>query len=248
MANVQSDKEPTATPQPLSPVLLSVDLSPLSVPCSPETLLHRSQTSETSAQTFRGNIAFRKIRQKQSRKSSIRSRRSPALGPSPLRVMILPDPSDPKIAVHASPSRGGSQILNYSHNYSSLGLGFPSSSLSLTRDSEVKQNKLGPNKETVQMESEVHRATVDKEDANTLVGMIRELVEETDRWDASLFKDKHFKAMINDSKQALRGSSRHSPVGDSFYNNYGTVQEDESCEADLSFSGLEMEEKRSYLL
>ncbi|KAG6895205.1 hypothetical protein C0992_002596 [Termitomyces sp. T32_za158] len=240
ISNVQSNQGPTPTLQPLSPVLLSLDLRPLSIPCPPATLLHCS-TPGPSAQSFREkNVVLRKIKQKHSRKSSIRPRRSPALGPSPLRAMILPDPSDPKIAVHASPSRAGSQISNYSHNYSSLGLGFPSSSLSLKRDSEVKGVKLSPNGETEQMESEVNRVTVDKEDAKTLVGMIRELVEETDRWDASLFKDKHFEAMINDSKQALKESSNHSPVGNPWYRGNGTVQEDESCEVDLNFRGLDI--------
>lgn len=242
MKNEQSDQVdqiPVPNPLCLSPVLLSVDLSPLSVPCPPAAS-PRCSASGSSAQFLREkNFVFRKIKQKQSRKSSLRPRRSPALGPSPLRAMILPDPSDPKIAVHVSPSRAGSQTCSYSHSYSSLGLGFPSSPLSLVRDSEVEEVKLSRNRETVQMESEVHRATVDEEDTNTLVGMIRELVEETDRWDASLFKDKHFKAMINNSKQALKGSSNHSLVRDSLYHSSETV-EDESCEVDLGFLGLDI--------
>ncbi|KAG6861586.1 hypothetical protein C0995_014493 [Termitomyces sp. Mi166 len=231
MANVQPDQEPTSTLRPLSPVLLSIDLSPLSVPCSPATSNH-GPASGSPFQSFREkNVVFPKIKQKQLRKSSLRLRCSPALGPSPLRAMILPDPSDPKVAVRASVSHAGSQTSSHSHDYSSLGFGFPSSSR------EVKEVKLSS--DGFEENSEAHRATVDPEGANTLVGMIRKLVEETDRWDASLFKDKNFKAMIDDSKQALKGSLDRGHVDSSCHGNE-TAQWDRSTELDLSFLGLDI--------
>ncbi|KNZ74449.1 hypothetical protein J132_06909 [Termitomyces sp. J132] len=237
MGNVQ--REHTPTPRPLSPVLLSIDFSPLSVP-DPSATLNHSSVSGSPVPSFREkNVVFPKIKQKRPRKSSLRPQRSPAIGPSPLRAMILPDPSDPTVAVRASVSQAGSQNSSHCHDYSSLGLDYPGSSLLPTWDAKDFKPQ---DKESVQAEKikETHRATLDTEDANTLVGMIRELVEETDQWDASLFKNKNFKAMIDDSKQALNGCSNHGHVGDSSHYSKEAVQEDKSSEVDLSFLGLDI--------
>ncbi|KAG6854813.1 hypothetical protein C0991_001240 [Blastosporella zonata] len=234
------DKQvPTPILNSFSPVLLPVNLSPLSVPLP--AVYNKDIAPETiSRSPLVKSIVSPNLKQRERRKPSIRIRRSPAIGPSPLRAMILADPSDSKIAVKIS--QMGSRHSNTSLDYSCLGLGFPKSPSS-TRDNNYEAESSSDG-EYLQLEndSKALSATLDTKDPNTLVGMIRELVEETNQWDRSLFKDRNFKAMIDGSKHALNGTQNHgcvvaeelSPRDD------GIAWEDKSCEVDLSLLGLDI--------
>ncbi|KAG6816157.1 hypothetical protein H0H87_008291 [Tephrocybe sp. NHM501043] len=237
-SNTQANHSPTSALKSLSPIILP--LSPLFVPYPPATYKEGSDQqpiSQFPLATHSRTISP-KLKQKERRKPSVRSRRSPAVGPSPLRSMILPDPSvESKIAVKTSTSQIGSHNSNTTLDYSRLGLGFPASPTNTTHDTHSEVEAL-PNSEQLMSgsDSRTLSATMD-EDPNALVGIIRELVEETDKWDGSLFKDKNFKAMIDDSKYVLKGVSNCGPtvVEDLFRRD-----EDKSCEIDLSLLGLDI--------
>lgn len=121
------------------------------------------------------------------RKPSIRPRKASLAGPSPLRIMTLPesltselgsnsdtnDTNDNPTPTSLAPQRNPSK-------YSNLGLGFPSTYQPSRRLSKIEED-----------------------DSGLILGIIRELVEETNNWDASLYMDENFKAMID-------GSSRNS--------------------------------------
>ncbi|KAG6916102.1 hypothetical protein DXG01_008429 [Tephrocybe rancida] len=233
----QPTQDPTSTLRHLSPVLLSVNLSPLSVPYPPA---HNSNFDSTRSPLIKPAISP-ELKQRERRKPSLRIRRSPTIGPSPLRAMILPDASDSKIKTSAS--QLGSRNSHTTLDYSNIGLGLPKSPFTATSEiSKVKPFSYAENSQP-ENTSKTLSATLDTEDPNTLVGMIRELVEETDQWDGSLFKDKNFKAMIDGSKRAFKGGRDQDRISeDSSQHAYGdgTVWEDKSCEVDLSLLGLDI--------
>ncbi|KAG6836518.1 hypothetical protein H0H93_007195 [Arthromyces matolae] len=222
-------EHPPTTLRPLPPVLLSVNFSSVSVPSplpSPSQLYH----SELSSVSKEKSIASPKATAP--RKSSLRPRRSPVLGPSPLRAMILPDPSDSNISVQASSSQTDANARrDAGFEYSHFGLTFPQSP-SKGHGADIEKGR-----------DAAPLTAVDNDgDTNTLLGMIRELVEETDRWDGSLFKDENFRAMMDDSKEFL--SNKHH--GKSFATENSscprslTTCEDKSCEVDLNLLGLDI--------
>ncbi|KAG5652456.1 hypothetical protein H0H81_004952 [Sphagnurus paluster] len=167
------------TRKPLSPVLGSVNLGPLFVPY-PEAAFKVERSPDLNPMP-KPNI-LPKVNQK-TNKSSIRVRRSPAIGPSPLRAMILPDPSDSNANIRESVSHNAKAKTDYSP----LGFGF--------RSTARAEDLIGA--------ARANGATTKEDDPNLLMGIIRELVDETSQWDRSLFKDKNFKKMIEDSKQPL---------------------------------------------
>ncbi|GLB33840.1 hypothetical protein LshimejAT787_0107240 [Lyophyllum shimeji] len=182
--------------KPLSPILGSINLSPLSVPYTDTTYL---TTLASPPQPRSATPAISpKIRQKPHR-PSVRVRRSPAIGPSPLRAMILPDPSDSSITVRTTVSQLGSRNSNTTLNYSRFGLGFSGTLHAATRgvDSTAPRASDGA-QDRSKGASSVNEA---EDDPNLLLGIIQELVEETSHWDGSLFKDKKFKALIDSSKR-----------------------------------------------
>jgi len=130
---------------------------------------------------------------------SARVRRSPTIGPSPLRTMILPDPSDTELGRYTHPEANKENTdfkerPSSIHNaYANLGLGLPTSRSGMeTRLDKCKRRQSGMPE---------HRISQDEDGGgpNILLGIIRELVEETSDWDASLFMDANFKSMIRDS-------------------------------------------------
>ncbi|KAF8897562.1 hypothetical protein BD779DRAFT_1465716 [Infundibulicybe gibba] len=124
------------------------------------------------------------------RKTS-RPRKSPAIGPSPLRAMVLPDSSETNLVSSFETGIDNQEIIDSSDRvsahsvYAQLGLGFPArrrrESLTTTEDGKAS------------FEAPVH------DDADILLNIIRDLVEETSEWDANLFVDENFKSMMQGS-------------------------------------------------
>ena len=117
---------------------------------------------------------------------SVRMKRSPPLGPSPLRTMILPESSDPDLSPRVS------------HQDPSI----------MTLCDEP--NNLEPLPEDGTVRSEMQKIingpssrVVEDNDPDVLLGLIRELAEEVNDWDDTLFMDKNFKSMIENSQDIL---------------------------------------------
>ncbi|KAF8076419.1 hypothetical protein FPV67DRAFT_1471607 [Lyophyllum atratum] len=220
--------------KPLSPVLGSNNLGAPSVSYPSAVYSTSSPKPHLESQTISP-----KVKQK-TRRSSIRIRRSPAIGPSPLRAMILPDPSDASITIRNSVSQMGSRNLNTALDYSRLGFGF--SSTPHTGISEFN-NAVAPAQEQAKDRNKrASRLKEDEDDPNLLIGIIQELVDETSQWDKSLFKDKNFKAMIENSKHpSFRANQMPGKVLDKEILRRGDgIPEDESAEFDLSLLGLDI--------
>lgn len=177
---------------------------------------------------------------------SIRVRRSPAIGPSPLRTMILPDPSFTEITfLQASDKenirtkdRPTSSISTYSH----LGLEYPHSRSGTGGESESEEYPSGSARGGAKSAinrirsngSERRVSKTGDDDPNVLLGIIRELVEETNEWDSSLFVDENFKAMIESS----RGLSSVNAGNDRY--NWAETAGGRSVEVDLTLLGLDI--------
>jgi hypothetical protein len=118
-----------------------------------------------------------------------RVRRSPPLGPSPLRSMILPDTPGEEDTIE------GDDVARIGCSH--IGLGLPSLSQSRNR-------------------ARLHKHAVEAGDnSDGVLGIIRELVYETNDWDPSLFVDDNFKTLIIQSKslvwQHKQGRPSHDP-------------------------------------
>ncbi|KAJ7129636.1 hypothetical protein C8R44DRAFT_850748 [Mycena epipterygia] len=190
-------------------------------------------------------------------KLKVRTRRSPAIGPigpSPLRTMILPESSDGELmkdrpaSIHSSYSAlGGSTRVNElgsgSGTYARVAKGVSSncapqakrrhSSISSRRDSNVEED-----------------------DPSVLLGIIRELVEETSEWDpSSVFISPNFKTMLQESGIT---STKSSPQGflvaeepSKTEQSYGFMESESdqstrSAEVDLGLLGLDIFRSESY--
>ncbi|TRM67527.1 hypothetical protein BD626DRAFT_564455 [Schizophyllum amplum] len=106
------------------------------------------------------------------------SRRSPPVGPSPLRIMTLPG-SDSAGRLQKRVSEHISEEAFYAglpQAYQGIGLGHPSTSMGYARS---RASSL---------------ATQD--DPAALLGMIRELADEASAWDPDLFVNDNFRAML----------------------------------------------------
>ncbi|TFK75877.1 hypothetical protein BDN72DRAFT_852948 [Pluteus cervinus] len=133
-----------------------------------------------------------------------RPRRSPTLAPSPLRRMILPDSSESVLGYAPSVQ------LNKSPSVKSLpyygGNGRPSPSTSRKTSGEhasptLFHEDLSPSVRPCSQD--------DPDDPSVLLGMIRELVEETSAWDPDLFVDPNFKSMIEESRLSFAIPTAH---------------------------------------
>ena len=128
---------------------------------------------------------------------SSRPRRSPPLGPSPLRAMILPDVSDSSFCVNSNKNISKSS----SRRSLDLGLGL---SLPLQKSSELHrantQNPASYLRKDCFVVGNARSGKAGAEDPNILLGIIRELVEETKEWDNNLFMNQDFKSMIENSE------------------------------------------------
>ena len=109
-----------------------------------------------------------------------RTRNSPIIGPSPLRTMSLPSDYDPE---HTRKS-----------NYSSC------NTLSKTQ-SEIKFEpslKSSPRSHSSLIPKRA-KTVLQADDPDIILDLIRELARETSAWDASLFVDEKFKALMDQS-------------------------------------------------
>ncbi|KAF9453063.1 hypothetical protein P691DRAFT_821549 [Macrolepiota fuliginosa MF-IS2] len=126
---------------------------------------------------------------------SIRNRRSPPLGPSPLRSMILPEVDEGTPAQKSEPMVEDMENLSLPKRQSlqcqRLGLGLPALGLSPTASKErpLSQDANGNS----------------SEGPESVLGFLRELAEETKDWDESIVLDEGFRSMIRCS-QAILGS------------------------------------------
>lgn len=168
-----------------------------------------------------------------------RPRRSTTIGPSPLRTMILPDSSDSESVsqpANERTSRPSSARSSMDSTYSNIGHE-PKyrESDDLSRVSGYTNRRSRARRSTQQTE--------DEEDPNVILGIIRELVEETSDWDSSLFMDETFRTMIENSGVApstipskrAAGNSEASSGSDT---SATLVDSGRSTEVDLALLGL----------
>ncbi|KAK0453678.1 hypothetical protein EV421DRAFT_1957166 [Armillaria borealis] len=166
------------------------------------------------------------------RSLSVRSRKSPPIGPSPLRIMTLPESVISDLFTLPTsqpdpPNTNGYQDHNsYTarlnrHSYSSIGLGFPPVSCAPAGDRNVDSAKRSST------DSTSSKRIGDDDGSNLLLGIIRELVEETSQWDTSLYMDDKFKSMIEIAGSEGRGLDKCESVAS-------------PVEVDLGLLGLEV--------
>ncbi|KAJ4469107.1 hypothetical protein C8J55DRAFT_564675 [Lentinula edodes] len=178
------------------------------------------------------------IKVQPSRSPSLRSRKSPIVGPSPLRIVTLPEGSlanlnkeidkDLLPSIPSLSSSTGSVTAPTSHagewskhqNYADLEIGFPSSwglGLGLEEEGTPQIQSEIDSENRLSVPCRLSRATSTQPqmpsspDAHAMLGIIQELVEETSRWDDSPFMDTSFKALIENS----RSTSADSPLSSS---------------------------------
>lgn len=165
-------------------------------------------------------------------KPLIRPKRSPPVGPSPLRIMTLPENIVTEHGARVSDDRsylGSSNFNTTKHNasqgavqeltpahvsssrkvYPPLGLGRPSCQYILEEDDSdsayyTPRSRMG-SRFSSQRLSKIEES---HDNPNVLIGLIKELVEETSHWDASLYMDENFKSLIQggNSNQSIASS------------------------------------------
>ncbi|KAF9075836.1 hypothetical protein BDP27DRAFT_1415000 [Rhodocollybia butyracea] len=184
-----------------------------------------------------------RTKSKPTRSPSVRSRKSPPVGPSPLRNMTLPTVSVKanlnNFVAHSGNSHPPTelttdrQVLSENekkHNYFNLGIGYPSSwGIGLGLESSqvpatmTELSRSGSHRQVSQPSSSgfvSHRTTSvsvvtaesspktpESDDTDAMLGIIQELIEETSRWDDSLFMDNSFKALIENSRSISSSGS-----------------------------------------
>ncbi|RDB22737.1 hypothetical protein Hypma_010148 [Hypsizygus marmoreus] len=231
------DRNTVNSRQPLAPVISSINLSPLLVPYPPAAY---SPKTTLSSHAILKPVVLPKIKHK-GRTTSVRIRRSPAVGPSPLRSMILPEISEPNLGMRSRDS-----FINTHH--SNVGLGLPSSPPGIYYGDDALMDHVhapDPAEDTRQSRTNRRHNSIasESEDPNLILGIIRELVEETRDWDGSLFKDKDFKSMVQNSRlpsfkggQAQGKARQQASAG----RNGDSITKDESAELDLSLLGVDI--------
>ncbi|KAF8238706.1 hypothetical protein L208DRAFT_1386984 [Tricholoma matsutake] len=208
--------------KPLSPVTPSTDLN------SPVPLVFLPLNTTRSS----------KIKQK-SRSPSVRSRRSPPLGPSPLRTMILPDNSDSIPGFQNNAIGAGCRDFSLSGRtyYGQLGIGFPTPN---TNHEQPNNPSEASQDQDTRQYAKISATTTSNNDPNILLSIIRELVEETREWDASLFMDDKFKSMIQNSGillSEITGGKSDTEKSDLHEN---AMLPDHSEELDLGLIGIDV--------
>ncbi|KAJ6515864.1 hypothetical protein C8R45DRAFT_957859 [Mycena sanguinolenta] len=179
-------------------------------------------------------------------KLKARSRRSPAigaLGPSPLRSMILPESLDSEPAPHGS----------FASPVDALGLGnIRSSSETTTGITRSVSNSIVLKTRTWrQSVSSQHTSKFDDDDSNvSLEGIIRELVEETSEWDQStVFMNQSFKTLLQESgitpTRSARGSFVETNTVDAERRSDGE-QSPRPPDGDLELLGLDLFKSESF--
>ena len=130
-------------------------------------------------------VAMFKLRPR-SRILSARTKRSPPLGPSPLRTMILPESSEADLA--SKVGLDGASMKAWKSN---------------TFKTSFKDGTPWAQKERV-LTNQPNSEAVEDDGADPLLGLIRELAEEVNDWDDGLFMDRNFKTMIESSQDLPR--------------------------------------------
>lgn len=135
-------------------------------------------------------------RREKSRPSTLRTRRSPPLGPSPLRSMILPDIVESDYSVPRCTTvneiKGCPVPRRKPLQYHRVGLGIPSVKLSPPDKEGIKSQDC--------QENTSEGNTGSKE---SMLDFLRELAEETREWDESIVLDEGFRNMIQRSQAIL---------------------------------------------
>ncbi|KAF8195859.1 hypothetical protein K438DRAFT_788043 [Mycena galopus ATCC 62051] len=138
-------------------------------------------------------------------KLKVRTRRSPvigAIGPSPLRSMILPDSFDSEISSHAQIRFSQSAYSPCAAPGAALGQSDVKSSLETNAGiAKSASNSIVPNTRRRQNSVSSHHASgMDDDDPDVLLGILRELVEETSDWDQStVFMNQSFKNLLQET-------------------------------------------------
>jgi len=231
------------------------DISPIvdrTVPCSPANskvdchipIFRKSLAPVTTSINFSSpvlpallplNSAHPTKMKQKPRSPSVRVRRSPPIGPSPLRTMILPDNSDvsPSFQKNDINSKKDTSISRRAY-HSHLGLGFPTNKV-LHADQEQ------PNITLEASQSHQHPTINPNDDGpNILLSIIRELVEETSKWDASLFVDDNFKSMIQNSGLLLSERTEDNSDTENGNSEGNGMPPDRSEELDLGLIGTDV--------
>lgn len=134
-------------------------------------------------------------RREKLRPSTLRSRWSPSLGPSPLRSMILPDIVEDDYSDFGYTTNNETKDCPMPKQeplqYHRIGLGLPPVKLSLKKEGIKLQdsNEITPEKSRGSRES--------------MLDFLRELAEETREWDESIVLDEGFRHMIQRSQAIL---------------------------------------------
>jgi hypothetical protein len=126
--------------------------------------------------------------------------------------MFLPDNFDASPSSHNYAIDSECKDLHYSKGSGPTYYGNLSYSVPTPADRTSPGNHVGASQD--RNDKRHTKATVTKpydEDPNTLLSLIRELVEETSEWDASLFMDDNFKSLIQNSGLSLSGKTEDKP-------------------------------------
>ncbi|KAF8165316.1 hypothetical protein B0H34DRAFT_688716 [Crassisporium funariophilum] len=139
--------------------------------------------------------------------TTIRSKRSPVIGPSPLRTISfsrdcgLEDSSN--LAFQGGTENGSRSLVTPTSGISHGSLAEPSGYLWHSEGGHVDID--GPTTRLKTVGSKKHvKTTIRLDDSDEVLGLIRELARETSAWDASLFVDENFKAMMDESKSFVK--------------------------------------------
>ncbi|KAJ7507843.1 hypothetical protein B0H11DRAFT_1968907 [Mycena galericulata] len=189
-------------------------------------------------------------------KLKIRTRRSPAIGPigpSPLRTMILPESTNSDLSSHALKNKenldGMDRPLSVNNPYASLDQLMRSGEVGSGSGSYGGVAKGGstnvvPNASRRYSVPSRHASKAEEDDPNILLGIIRELVEETNEWDpSSMFMSQNFKTLIQESSGITSTSVREGSVVGQTEEPSGFAESDQSSrstEVNLGLLGLDM--------
>ncbi|KAJ7180136.1 hypothetical protein C8R43DRAFT_1117463 [Mycena crocata] len=200
-------------------------------------------------------------------KLKVRTRRSPVIGPigpSPLRSMILPESTDGELS-----SYGEIRLRNGEHSftkdrpvsaqspYTSLDRAMRASEIGSGASGTYVQIAKSTTKNLVPKAKRRHSSVsspgaskADEDDPSVLLGIIRELVEETSEWDPStVFMSQNFKALLQESGIASTKSAdrvaadvRSAEETSAFTSDQST----QSTEIDVGLLGLELFSSESF--
>ncbi|KAJ7890771.1 hypothetical protein B0H13DRAFT_1887385 [Mycena leptocephala] len=191
-------------------------------------------------------------------KLRVRARRSPAIGPSPLRTMILPESLDElssyaQIRFNKGNSCMKDRPMSVHSPYASPGGTMPvsdagSSSGTYAGVAKGVSNNIIPKAQRRHSSvSSRYPSKVEEDDPSVLLGIIRELVDETSEWDqSSVFMNQRFGHHANQER------ARGFVVAEANVENmFGFTESDSdqttrSAEVDLGLLGLDFFKRESF--